>query len=65
LTNPPKNIPDGPFTQPTPAMPDDVKVAGDSIKSYRNYYIKNKTHLASWQGKYNSRNTPEWFNAQL
>jgi Pyrimidine dimer DNA glycosylase len=65
LTNPPKNIPDAPFTEPTPAMPDEVKVAGDSISSYRNYYIKNKTHLASWSGKINSRNTPEWFNASI
>ena len=51
------------FTEPTPAMPEDVKVAGDSIKSYRNYYINNKTHLATWSGKVNSRNQPEWFNA--
>jgi len=42
-------------------MPDDVKVAGDSIKSYRNYYINNKMHLASWRGKVNSRNIPNWF----
>lgn len=57
----PNNIPRGNFTEPTPAMPDDVKVAGDSIKSYRNYYINNKTHLASWRGKVNSRNIPNWF----
>jgi hypothetical protein len=57
----PQNIPNGKFTEPTPAMPDDVKVAGDSIASYRNYYINNKTHLASWRGKVNSRNTPKWF----
>jgi hypothetical protein len=49
------------FTEPTPAMPDEVKVAGDSIASYRNYYINNKTHLASWQGKFNSRPVPNWF----
>ena len=61
----PKNIPKGPFTGPTPAMPDDVKVAGDSLKSYHNYYINNKTHLASWRGKINSRNVPEWFNANV
>jgi hypothetical protein len=61
----PNNIPEGKFTQPTPAMPDDVKVAGDSIKSYRNYYINNKTHLASWKGKVNSRKQPEWFHANL
>jgi hypothetical protein len=59
---PPNNISyTEPFTEPTPAMPDEVKVKGDSISSYRNYYIKNKQHLASWQGKINSRNVPEWF----
>jgi len=62
LYTPPTHIPKSiGFTEPTPAMPDDVKVAGDSIKSYRNYYINNKTHLASWQGKFNSRPVPSWF----
>ena len=46
-------------------MPDDVKVSGNSIASYKNYYIKNKTHLASWSGKVNSRPVPQWYlNAQ-
>jgi hypothetical protein len=58
----PKNISDKPFTEPTPAMPDDVKVSGSSIASYRNYYINNKTHLASWKGKVNSRPIPHWYN---
>jgi hypothetical protein len=53
------------FTEPTPAMPDDVKVSGSSIASYKNYYIKNKQHLASWSGKINSRPIPEWYNASL
>jgi hypothetical protein len=53
----PNNISDIPFTGPTPAMPDDVKIAGDSLASYRNYYNKNKTHLASWK----NRNVPEWY----
>jgi hypothetical protein len=57
----PQNIHNGKFTQPTPAMPDEVKIAGDSIKSYRNYYIKNKGHLATWK----NRNIPEWFNANV
>ena len=57
----PSNIAEGPFTEPTPAMPDEVKVAGDSIASYRNYYINNKKHLASWRGKINSRPVPDWF----
>ena len=58
----PKNIASAPFTEPTPAMPDDVKVKNDSIASYHNYYIKNKTHLASWKGKVNSRQIPKWYN---
>jgi hypothetical protein len=61
----PNNISNKPFTEPTPAMPDGVKIAGDSKASYRNYYINNKTHLANWKGKVNSRNVPEWFNASI
>ena len=56
LAIPPKNIPDGKFTQPTPAMPDDVKNI-DSLIAYRNYYKKYKTHLATW----NKRDTPSWY----
>ena len=59
---PPKNIPFGTFTEPTPAMPDEVKVKGDSVASYRNYYQNNKQHLASWSGKINSRPVPQWFS---
>ena len=61
----PNNIIYGKFTNPTPAMPEDVKVSGDSIASYRNYYIQNKQHLASWTGKINSRPIPEWYNASV
>ena len=66
----PENIPWAPFTEPTPAMPDDVKIpkAGprgmlhyDSIASYRNYYIKNKTHLAKWK----NRSIPEWYHDNI
>lgn len=53
----PNNIPQGHFTEPTPAMPDDCKVAGDSIASYKNYYIMNKTHLANWK----KRPVPDWY----
>ena len=62
----PTNIPDGLFTEPTPAMPDDVKVYDEvatdrftinSLASYRNYYTKNKTHLAKWK----NRPVPEWY----
>lgn len=61
----PFNCPVGPFTGPTPAMPDDCKVPGDSLKSYHNYYIMSKSHLWSWKGKINKREVPffmkEWF----
>jgi hypothetical protein len=61
LYNWPMNMATGDFTEPTPAMPDEVKIPGDSIKSYRNYYINNKVHLASWK----KRQVPEWFNANI
>jgi hypothetical protein len=61
----PTNIPNGKFTGPTPAMPDECKVPGDSLKSYHNYYKMNKSHLWSWKGKINKREVPpfmkEWF----
>jgi hypothetical protein len=49
LGNLPTKISVKPFTEPTPAMPDEVKIIGDSLASYRNYYIHNKTHLANWK----------------
>ena len=61
LKNVPKNIGNKGWFEPTPAMPDNVKVTGDSIASYRAYYINNKTHLANWK----KRTTPEWYNANL
>jgi hypothetical protein len=54
-----------PFSGPTPAMPDHCKVPGDSLKSYRNYYIMEKQRMWSWKGKINKREVPpfmkEWF----
>ena len=43
------------FSGPTPAMPDHCKVPGDSLKSYRNYYIMEKQRMWSWKGKINKR----------
>ena len=57
LKIPPKNIPIGEFTEPTPAMPDTYKVMNDSVKSYRNYYIHDKSRFAKWK----NRESPEWF----
>jgi hypothetical protein len=61
LAEVPFHIMRGEFFPPTPAMPDDVKVAGNSMLSYHNYYNKNKRGFASWQGRINSRPTPEWY----
>ena len=56
LINLPKNIKDVPFTEPTPAMPDEYKVDGSSVQSYHNYYNGAKQKLFSWK----SRNIPEF-----
>jgi hypothetical protein len=58
LSKLPKNIPQKPFTEPTPAMPDHYKVSGDSIQSYKNYYLGDKTRMFSWK----NRPTPTFIN---
>ena len=59
LGRPPKNIDmDKKFTQPTPAMPDHYKVAGDSVQSYKNYYLGDKQRMFVWK----NRPQPEWIN---
>lgn len=52
----PSNIPIGAFTEPTPAMPDQYKVPGNSIQSYHNYYKGEKERMFSWK----NRNKPNW-----
>jgi len=42
---------------PTPAMPDECKITGDVIGSYRKYYIDKKADMAKWT----NREPPEWF----
>jgi hypothetical protein len=54
----PKNIPIGTFTYPTPAMPDQYKIPGDGVQSYRNYYIGEKQRMFSWK----KRPVPEFIN---
>ncbi len=44
------------FEQPTPAMPDEYKITGDSVTSYRNYYCGVKTKMFSWK----KREIPDW-----
>jgi hypothetical protein len=53
----PNNMLDGEFSEPTPAMPDECKVAGNSLQSYHNYYIMKKNHFAKWT----KRDIPEWY----
>ena len=56
LSQAPKNLPEGSFTEPTPAMPEQYKVFGDSIKSYKNYYCGDKRQIFSWK----HREVPSW-----
>lgn len=53
----PKNIQRGEFTPPTPAMPDECKIPGDHLASYRKYYIDKKADMAKWT----NREPPQWF----
>jgi len=54
----PKNISNiNEFTEPPQAMPDDVKVEGDVVTAYRNYYIKHKKKFATWKNE----QIPEWY----
>lgn len=53
----PANIAQGEFTEPTPAMPDHCKIPGDSLSSYRKYYLEEKLHLANWK----NRPIPSWY----
>ena len=58
LEKPPKNIyTDVCWSEPTPAMPDTYKVNSNSIKSYINYYVGAKQHIASWK----KREKPDWY----
>lgn len=56
LRQPPTNIANKPFTEPTPAMPDVYKVPGDSKKSYHTYINADKQRMFSWK----KREKPEW-----
>ena len=49
------HISDNEFTEPTQAMPDDVK-DDCTVTAYRDYYIKYKKDFAEWK-----TTTPTWF----
>ena len=42
----------------TPAMPEHCKVPGDSVASYRKYYILEKRRFATWKAP---AKTPSWY----
>lgn len=50
------DIPNGPVNYCL-VMPEQYKVAGDAVTSYRNYIKAEKQHLAKWT----NRPTPEWW----
>lgn len=51
LYSSPVNISSNEFTEPTPAMPEEFKVPGNSVLSYHNYYNGSKTRLHSWKSR--------------
>ena len=52
----PKNIKRGVQTEAPLCMPDEYKVIGDPVSSYKNYYNGAKMHLFKWT----QREVPEW-----
>lgn len=53
----PTDIGSVPFTDPTPAMPEDCIVPGNVIESYHKYYRERKAGFARWT----KRSVPSWF----
>ena len=39
-------------------MPDECKVPGDAVQSYRNYYVMKKRRFATWKAP---STVPEWY----
>ena len=59
LMYPPKNISLNTIaTDPPPAMPEYCKVKGDSVASYRKYYIFEKQRFATWKSP---ASVPNWY----
>jgi hypothetical protein len=58
---PPKNMRKRTRTGFAVCVPDDLKVPGDAVESYRAYYVRDKARFAKWR----NGNVPEWFTAAL
>jgi len=52
------NLPNTPMTTLTPAVPVECLKQGDTVASYRNYYIYVKRYFAKWT----NRDAPKWFS---
>ena len=50
-------IPNNELTTPPMAMPEQYKVPGNTVQSYRNYYIGEKAGFSNWK----NREIPKWF----
>lgn len=58
----PMNVPKSvAFFEPPPAMPDEYKVKGNAVQSYRNYYIHSKSRFAKWT----KRMAPGWYTEEI
>ena len=55
--NIPTNFPETGLTPFALCMPEIYKNLNDPVQSYRNYYIGEKKHMASWK----KRERPDWF----
>jgi hypothetical protein len=63
LKHPPKNSKINKIsTDPKPAMPEECKVPGDSVQSYRRYYIMKKRRFATWKSP---SVMPDWYKKGL
>ena len=59
LMYPPRNISLNTIaTDPPPAMPDYCKIPGDSVASYKKYYIYEKQRFATWKSP---STVPAWY----
>ncbi len=59
LSQLPKNITMGPFTNPPQCMPDKYK-GNDTVIAYQSYYNGEKVKFAKWK----NGNTPPWFKVE-
>lgn len=61
LTRRPANITYGDRTEIPQCMPEEYKVAGNSIQAYHNYYVNDKQRFARWT----NRPVPTWYVNQI